>query len=130
MPKKIPKCKYCGNTQHFSIACFNKPRRPIKNISDKALNKKQVTDRLWYQLNPPDSKGVWICYLQISSECPIKLTRSTIVLEHYKSKARHPELKFEVTNLRPSCSLCNDLKRSLDIEDLVKDYPRLQRLLT
>lgn len=126
---KQSKCKYCGRTNHFSINCFNKPHRPIKPISDKRLNKKQETDRKWYRLNPPDDKGVWLCYLQIAPDCPRKLTRSTITLEHVKSKVRYPELIFEVANLKPACSACNNIKQSLDLEDLVITYPHLQKYL-
>lgn len=110
--------------------CFNKPRKPLKKISDKRLNKKQETDREWYRLNPPDEHGLWYCYLGISPNCPVKLTRSTITLEHVKSKTRYPALIFVVSNLKPSCGPCNNLKQSLDIEDLVKTYPHLKRLLT
>lgn len=113
---KIPKCSYCSG-EHYSINCFNKPRRPIRKASKKYVFKKQQTDRLWYELNPPDEKGRWFCYLGISPECKVVLTRSTITLEHVKSKARHPDLRFEVTNLRPACAPCNALKGSLDWDD-------------
>ena len=105
-------CDGCGVT-HTSIMCFSKPRRPIKNESEKAKSKRTQTGRRWFELNPPDDKGVWICYLQISIVCPVKLTRSTIRLEHVKSKVRHPELKYDVDNLRPACDNCNKLKGSL-----------------
>lgn len=111
-------CKYCGSDKHTSLMCFNKPRKRIKQVSDKKLHKKQEVDRLWYELNPPDEKGLWYCYLRISPECPGWLTRSTINLEHVKSKARYPELRYEVTNLKPACTHCNELKGSKDIDEL------------
>ena len=98
--------------------CFNKPRRPLKPSSDKTLHKKQETDRAWYAANPPDEKGLWYCYLNITPECPAKLTRSTITLEHVRSKVRAPELKFDITNLKPACSFCNALKGSKDLDEL------------
>ena len=112
------KCKYCGGTSHSTLMCQNKPRRPIKQESDKARSKRTKVSREWFKLNPPDEKGVWICYLQISPNCPVKLTRSTITLEHVKSKVRYPELKYEVSNLKPACGECNKLKGSLDLEEL------------
>ena len=116
------KCKHCGKDNHSSIMCFAKPRKRIKNISSKTLFKKQATDREWYRLNPPSEKGIWICYLQIAPNCPKQLTRSTITLEHVKSKARHPELKFVVDNLKPACEFCNKLKGSLDVEEVLEKY--------
>lgn len=125
---KKNQCKYCGSELHYSITCFLKPRRPIKSISEKTYSKKQQTDRLWYKLNPPDGKGLWYCYLQIAQECPYKLTASTITLEHVRSKARYPQLKFVVTNLRAACGFCNKIKGSKDIEELAKTYPHLQMI--
>lgn len=112
------KCKYCGGNTHTSLMCLHKPRVPIKQESDKAHAKRTETSREWFRLNPPDAKGLWYCYLQISPFCPIKLTRSTIRLEHVKSKTRYPELKYVQSNIRPSCDFCNKLKGSLDLEEL------------
>lgn len=114
---KTPKCKNCGREGHYAIRCMFTTNAPIRPISEKTYSRKQRTDRLWYELNPPDEKGTWTCYLQISRDCPITLTRSTITLEHVKSKARHPELKFDVTNIKPACSPCNKLKGSLNWDD-------------
>ena len=105
--------------------CPNKKRRPLRHSSEKRVHKKQETDRLWYELNPPNERGLWFCYLRISPHCPKKLTSSTITLEHVRSKARYPELIFVVTNLKPACEYCNALKGSLDLEDLVVKYPHL-----
>lgn len=115
---KIKECKYCGKDNHTSLMCFQKPRRRIKPISSKTASKEQQTKREWFELNPPNEKGLWFCYLGISPMCPGWLTRSTITLEHVKSKARHPELKFEVTNLKPACSFCNEIKGSRDVDEL------------
>jgi 5-methylcytosine-specific restriction endonuclease McrA len=117
---KNPKnqCKYCGGTNHTSLMCLKKPRKPIRQESVKAQSKRTATSREWYRLNPPDNNGNWICYLQISPRCPRILTRETITLEHVKSKARHPGLKYDVNNLKPACEFCNKLKGSLDLEDL------------
>lgn len=115
---KPSNCKYCGSDKHTSLMCFNKPRRRMKPISEKTALREQQTKRHWFELNPPNEKGVWFCYLRIHPFCPYKLTRSTIRLEHVKSRARHPELKFDVTNLKPACDWCNRLKGSRDIDEL------------
>lgn len=112
------KCNTCGSSYHSSLMCPNKARRPLKKESDKTKSRRTAVSRLWFELNPPDARGLWYCYLRISPDCPHKLTRSTITLEHVKSKVRYPELKFEVTNLKPACSPCNKLKGSLDVEEL------------
>ncbi len=111
-------CKYCGESTHTSLMCLKKPRRPLKKESEKTKSKRIAVSREWFKLNPPSPKGTWECYLQISPECPRVLTRSTITLEHVKSRARHPELKYDITNLKPSCAPCNFLKGSLDVEEL------------
>lgn len=112
------KCKTCGSNYHTSLMCPHKKRRPLRKESEKTTAKRTATSREWFRLNPPDPKGLWYCYLRISPQCPYKLTRSTITLEHVKSKARHPELKYDVTNLKPACEYCNKLKGSLDVEEL------------
>lgn len=72
----------------------------------------------FFLLNPVDENGYWYCYLRISPECPYKLTKQTLQIEHVKSKVRYPHLRYEPTNLRPACGFCNALKDSLDLEEL------------
>lgn len=120
-------CDGCGIT-HTSIMCFNKPRRSIRKESVKTHDRRTETSREWFKLNPPDEKGVWICYLTISPRCPIKLTRSTIRLEHVKSKARYPELKYSVDNLKPACDYCNKLKGSQEVAEVLKKHKLLNKI--
>ena len=124
--KEQKPCKYCGRTDHYSIACFNKPRGRIKPKSDKYYQQEMDTKWQWFKLNPPDENGYWNCYLSISPMCPIRLNRDTLRLEHVKPRARYPELKFDVTNLKPACSWCNMIKGSSELEELVEDYPHLK----
>ena len=121
-------CEDCGVT-HQPIMCLMKPRRPIKKISDVRLHKKQAFDRFWYENNPPGPKGTWNCYLDISPQCQKKVTRSTINLEHAYSKTRHPEYVYCLWNVFASCRPCNKQKGSLDITDLVDDFPHLKPLV-
>lgn len=124
------KCKTCGSNLHYTYQCFQTQKKRIRPESYKVEVKRTETSRQWFELNPEDSRGRWFCYLYISPQCPKVLTRSTINLEHVRSKARYPELKFDVTNLRASCSFCNKLKGSLDLEDLLGDFPHLAVYIT
>lgn len=71
----------------------------------------------WFELNPPDKEGYWYCYLRISPNCPYRLDKKTVQQEHVLSKTRRPDLKYDVTNLRPACDPCNKLKGSLNYDD-------------
>lgn len=131
--EKLHICKFCGAIgKHFSFQCkdnpknkqrIRRPRKPIKQESDTAKAKRLATNREWFKLNPPDDNGNWICYLQITPECPIKLENipnapNSLQLEHYYSKVRAPELKYSVENLKPACRFCNRLKGSLNGDEL------------
>lgn len=121
-------CKHCGSSLHTSLMCFFKPRKAIKHEAIKSYEKRKTVALEWYADNPPNSSGQWECYLQISSSCPIFVTRETITLEHVKSKARYPGLRYDKTNLKPACQYCNKIKGSRDIEDLIKLHPHLAEI--
>lgn len=106
--------------------CFKKPRRPISHEAPSTRSKRTQTTREWYKDNPPDERGLYYCYLNIAVDCKVRLTRSQVRLEHVKSKARHPELKYDKNNIKPACDPCNGLKASKDIEDLVEEFPHLK----
>ena len=63
------------------------------------------TRRKWIYLNP----GPWECYI-----CGQWLVDYSLTLDHVKSRSRHPELRFELSNLRPCCWQCNYKKGSKD----------------
>lgn len=111
-------CKHCQGTNHTSMTCPSKPRPQLRQEARKTREKRVAVSHEWFKLNPPDNDGLWHCYLRVSPECPYELTRATIQLEHKKSKARHPELRYDVTNLAPACAPCNKLKGSLDFDEL------------
>lgn len=139
-------CKWCKEKQpkHYAFQCKLNPRnqvrlqpstRPLKRVktirpeSYKSKQKREATSVLWFELNPPDSKGYWYCYLRISPNCLYKLDRRDVTLEHVRPKARAPELKYEVTNLKAACANCNGLKLTQDLEDLVDEFPHLQQYI-
>lgn len=107
--------------------CFNKPRRRIKLVSSKTLTQEQEAKREWLRLNPPDERGRWYCYLQISPKCYKVLTTATLRQEHVKSKVRYPELKYVVSNRKAACDPCNAMKGSRDLDEIPEytSYPQI-----
>lgn len=126
---RVNPCHHCGSSWHSAWKCPHIANKPLKKEGDKARKKRQSTANKWFKANPPDEHGDWICYLQISELCPKKLNRQLITLEHVKSKVRHPELKYDINNIKPSCSFCNYLKGSRDLEELARIWPHLLRYL-
>lgn len=110
-------CDGCGVT-HTTIMCFNKPRRPVRQMSVKNRHRTQMVKQLWHDLNPPDSTGHWYCYLGIDPNCLQRLSKETLRLEHVKAKVRYPGMKYDVSNLKPACDPCNKLKGSRDLEEI------------
>lgn len=78
----------------------------------------------WFEQNPPDKDGYWDCYLQIAESCQRRVDRRTLNLEHAKSKARRPDLRYDITNIRPACRPCNKLKGSENLEDIARKFGR------
>ncbi len=109
-----------------------KPRKPLKR-STKPIRRESVkkrsqrlkTSREWFEANPPNTEGLYICYLGISPLCPGKMTRGQTTLEHVHSKVRRPDLIFNILNIKPSCSFCNFCKQSKDIRELAKVFPHI-----
>ncbi len=122
---RIP-CKWCSSPNHTQFYCKKKPRKPIPFESPKSKKKRMKTRALWYQQNPPDENGTWLCYLQISSLCPKSLTKETLTMEHVQPRVKAPELKYVVENIRPSC---NKMKDSRTIEQLAKIWPHLTQYI-
>lgn len=109
-------CKNCGNTfpqynstQTLCSKCsFNKyqnqGRKPIKKVG-KITKKWFETRKEWIKQNPGNNG--WHCYL-----CGKLLDINTLTLDHKLSRSRHPELRFELSNLAPACARCNYEKGS------------------
>lgn len=136
MPKS---CTICHSPSHTQFYCRKKARaqlrrksqlrpsrKPLKVESDKARTMRIRTYKAWIKANPPDERGYWYCYLQISSLCPVQLKRETLTLEHVKSRSSHPHLKYDIGNIKSSCRFCNRAKGSQSLEQLAKSFPHLQ----
>lgn len=134
-PKKP--CKHCKLLGHFPYACYQNPKRKLKQLkrtalkrSTKPINKigkqtKQwiVTRTTWIKNNPPIiNNRYWLCYLQIHPWCPVRIDIDTLTLDHVVSRSRDPGLRFSQSNLKPACIYCNNKKGSKSL-DQVKPWP-------
>jgi len=142
-PKKP--CKHCGLMGHFSYACYQNPKRKLKQLkrteikrSTKPINKigkttKQwfITRATWIRKNPPDENGYWYCYLRIHPWCTPKLTLDRdkcgygvgmLTVDHVVARTRDGTKKFSQDNLKPACGYCNEMKGSQSL-DKVKPTP-------
>lgn len=78
--------------------------KPIGKIGRKWI---QVRDQ-WFEDNPPKA-DYYVCGI-----CGYPVHREDTVLDHIKSRGRHPELRFDPTNLQPAHFICNQEKGSKD----------------
>lgn len=108
----VPVCGFCGDTGHTSIGCFKKPRKPIPvrrklNRVGKQGKRTAAAVTKWKRVQKPNHQGYFECYI-----CHRWITY--LEAEHVKSKARHPELRTDPNNFKPTCTECNEKKRSKD----------------
>lgn len=129
-PKRGYACRWCGSNDHYSMACFSRPKKVIPAESGLYKAKRIRTAKRWYEHNRPNAAGYWECYLQIAENCPVMVDRQTISLEHVRSKVRFPELRFQTFNIKASCAPCNKLKQSWSLEELAETYPRIFAMIT
>jgi 5-methylcytosine-specific restriction endonuclease McrA len=77
------------------------------------VTKKWIETRdKWLEQNKAE---YYICHY-----CPTRMTRSQLTLDHYKSRGRHPELRFSLKNLVPCCAPCNTAKGSLSGDEYIQ----------
>lgn len=127
-PKKP--CKHCGLMGHFAYACYQNPKRALKQLKRSPLNKigkttKQwlITRATWLKKNPPPIEGkYWLCYLRIHPWCPVRIDVAHLTLDHVVSRTRDASKRFAQDNLKPACKYCNEMKGSRDI-DQIKPVP-------
>lgn len=105
-------CKNCGSNYHYQTFCPLKRREPIKvnklpNKIGKAGKRTNAAVAKWKKTQEPNHEGYYVCYI-----CGKWITY--LVAEHVKSKARHPELRTDPNNLKPTCDDCNREKGSKD----------------
>lgn len=126
-PKKP--CKHCGLMGHFSYACYQNPKRTLKQLKRSPINKvgkntKQwlITRTTWIKKNPPPIEGkYWMCYLRIHPWCPIRIDVAHLTLDHVVSRSRDPSKRFSQDNLKPACLYCNNEKGSKSLDQVKPD---------
>jgi 5-methylcytosine-specific restriction endonuclease McrA len=106
MSKNKKHCSFCDSEDHTVFYCPAKPKKAI-NPRGKYAQRMEFVRAEWYRTHPPDHQGYYYCYL-----CGKAITKAQTELDHVLSRSRHPELRFELSNLRPSCHECNSEKGS------------------
>lgn len=99
-------CTYCHKNGHYQTFCT---RKPAKRISRRG----KVTIK-WYKVrqefikaNPPDSNGMYRCYL-----CYKLISPDEVTIDHVLPRSSNPELRYDHSNLKYCCYTCNSIKGS------------------
>lgn len=120
---RLPKpCTYCGALGHTSMGCLKKPRKPLKATKrirrvGKVTKKQMEFNKAWLDSIPDDKLYCFYC-LHIGVKH--LLTREEAQPEHFMSRARHPDLRYDPYNMVVSCQPHNKAKGSLDGFDYLK----------
>ena len=114
----MKKCKYCKLDGHSATFCYARPK-------NRVLAKKQVkqigkhgakwlrTRAQWFTENKAES---YTCFY-----CGERLTPKETTLDHYMSRSRRPELRYDMSNLVPCCYRCNKKKGSRNGDEAWND---------
>jgi len=109
-------CRYCLKTGHTAFYCPSRPRKPLQ--AKKPMRKRGKHFKQWME-----TRDKWLeqnkapyhfCYI-----CNKMMTRTQLTLDHIKSRARHPELRYKLSNLAPCCAPCNTAKGSRSLEEFL-----------
>ncbi len=133
-------CSFCGSISHNSIRCYkkqiaslrdkpHKKKKPIRKEIPIANNKRQLLKTTFFANNPPDEKGGYTCYLQISPHCLKWISKPYVTIEHVYPRQKFPELKYIPENILPSCEFCNKTKMSNTPEQLAIFFPNIKVML-
>ena len=114
---KLRGCKFCGLTGHFEFSCRSKPHKALKaktrmKKTGKHFDMWIATRRKWLEQNKAE---YYVCHY-----CPQVMTKSQLTLDHFKSRGRHPELRYVLKNLVPCCAPCNTDKGSRDGDEYLR----------
>ena len=101
-------CAVCGANSISGYCFVHKPRKPMRTSylhrSGRIAKQWRSAKELWFKKHP---QGIFHCYY-----CKCLLKRGEVTLDHFLSRSRRPELRNELSNLVPCCSLCNVRKGS------------------
>lgn len=123
-------CKFCGGLTHLAFGCTKRPKKPLNRAKRMRkvgkITKKLTEQRKAYFLDNPSPDGMYYCYYCLFLGVERPLTIGEVVIEHYKSRARHPELRFDRGNLVLSCEMHNKLKGSKDGDEFLEDLEQIR----
>jgi len=139
--KKPVICRNCQGLGHYRYQCFKKDiKKPKVKVVRKRIYYGKV-DKLWvaakkkwFKANP-SINGYYYCHY-----CSRVLVKDDelndygveyVTLDHKVPKGNHIgiKLKYDISNLLPSCSRCNTLKGSRSYESFCREfYPHLLEL--
>lgn len=115
-------CLYCGKKSINQYCFAHKPRpalaRPTKRMAvNKPIKKIGKQGGLWIATRKQwirDNPGGWHCYL-----CGLPLDSKTLTLDHVLARSRRPDLRNDMSNLKPACWPCNHKKGSRAVDVLI-----------
>jgi len=130
-------CKWCGSDLHTQFYCFKKPRKEIVRVSRRRLEnppekkkykplnsvgprarKWNETSKQWKIANPPDANGFWYCRVGGSALTDKRnVDALRLNLCHDLSRARRPDLAFDLNNIFPGCQRHNKEQGSRSLEE-------------
>lgn len=120
---KIKQCKVCHSVGHTSFNCFKNKRSSrlnnrhyLRKIGKQGQRWLEVRAE-WFKQNPAQW---YYCYIDNEQLSPKETT-----LDHIQSRARHPELRYDLANLAPCCYFHNMDKGSLSLEEYLAKLKNL-----
>ncbi len=112
-------CKHCSEVDptHWPYQCFKNPKqRKTPKTMGKYTKQWIITRKTWIRNNPPDDRGYYKCYLNISPFCPSWMLQREMTLDHVIARSRDASKRYAADNLRPACYPCNTLKGSQSVD--------------
>lgn len=115
-------CKHCHKEGHTAFNCPFKSRAQIKSkkplrakkrlspVGPLALHYRKLRASFFEHHN----QDTYYCYYCKYIGLDMPMGRRATQVEHFLTKARHPELRYEMSNLVPSCAFHNQDKGGLD----------------
>lgn len=121
-------CKHCDKDGHTAFHCpfksraqmqSRKPLRPKKRM--RKIGKITFSyRRLREEFFAYHGKDEYYCFYCKHIGLDMPMAPKYTQVEHFLSKARHPELRYDMSNLVPSCQYHNKDKGSLDGPEYLK----------
>lgn len=129
-------CRICGVPGHQAINCYTRRKniitrkRFIQRGAKARLKPFGKTANKWLKFrqeyldnHPPDDSGFYHCIYCVEMGLSSFLTRRQVTLDHWHSRTRRPELKFDDSNIVFCCAWHNSDKGSKS----GKEYLRILR---